>query len=104
MLGIDADIGAVRPSLEQAPEVLDAVGVDTTVELPLGAIYGVVRVVVAEPVVGRVAVGVDGAAALDGLPDAGLNVELPLWSAEALPQTGAGFAARLWRRWVTVGL
>lgn len=37
---LDADVGATKAALEQSPEVLQTVGVDPTIDVPLGMIDG----------------------------------------------------------------
>lgn len=40
---LNADVRAVKSALEQAPEVLDAVRVDTTIDVPLCVVDDLVR-------------------------------------------------------------
>ena len=59
MEGLDVNVGALDGPLQEAPEVLNAVGVNLPVNVPFGMVDDAVNVVVSEIVVGLERVGVD---------------------------------------------
>ncbi len=69
----NADVRAVETSLEQAPEVLDAVGVNLPVHVLDGVVDGAMVEVSTETGVRRQRVGVDGRSGFDAIPDVALE-------------------------------
>jgi hypothetical protein len=68
---LNADVGSLDGSLEQAPEILQTVGVDATVNVSFGVVDELMGLSVAQQLVGLVGVGVDVRAYLDVAPDDG---------------------------------
>src|SRR5438093_8623740 len=56
---LDGNVGALQGTLQQAPEVLAAVGVDLTVNIPLSVVDDVVDVVSVQTIIREQFVGVD---------------------------------------------
>lgn len=75
--GLHADIGALERSLQETPEVLQAVSVDVPLHVALGVIDDVVNVLGIEPVIGLQLVSEDCAPRLDVLPDLFVKSALP---------------------------
>lgn len=71
---LDADIGALEAALQEAPEVLDAVGVGVPPDVLGRVVDDAVDVLLLEAVVGRECVGVDAGARLDGGADLRMKV------------------------------
>ena len=59
---LDADVGTAEGALEQAPEVLQPVGVDPAVDVPDGVVDSLMRIVALQAVVARQVVAVEGGA------------------------------------------
>src|SRR6266545_4194503 len=66
---LNADVCPVQAALQQAPEVLHAVGVDASVHIRLGVVDGLVGVVGVEAAVGGERVRVDGRSRFDAFAD-----------------------------------
>ena len=70
---LDTHVGPLNGSLEERPEVLAAIGVDLAINVALGVVDDLVRVVSVESFVGQQEIGVDCGPGSDMLPDVSLE-------------------------------
>ena len=72
MIRLDLDIGPAQRTLQEAPEILHAVGVDQAVNVSLGVVDDLVLVGLVESLVAAKLIRVDGRTGLDVLADVAL--------------------------------
>jgi hypothetical protein len=73
VLGVDRVVGPVDHPLEQGPDVLQSVRVDSVLDVPLGVVDDSVDVLRVQPFVGEEGIGVNGGAWSDACPDHALQ-------------------------------
>lgn len=70
----DANVGSFESALEQAPEILQPVSVDATINVPFGMVYnGVLEALIAQALIGHERVSVDRASRFDVSGDVSLQ-------------------------------